>query len=125
MGALSLGFCADLDLAKPLCRGEGVHFTRRPDGKGVDLLPAKNLPVSWVAFHGSRDQACPTAAARGFAAPASGSPKSAPPSFFRRTGTRACLYSWSASQVVQRVCFTWSSIMATTAWLVMRRSRGQ
>jgi len=68
MGALSLGFCADLDLAKPLCRGEGVHFTRHRDGKGVDLLPAKNLPVSWVAFHGTRDLACPTAAARGFTA---------------------------------------------------------
>jgi type IV secretory pathway VirJ component len=44
IGALSLGFCADLDLAKPLCRGEGVHFTRRKDGKGVDLLPSKALP---------------------------------------------------------------------------------
>jgi type IV secretory pathway VirJ component len=68
IGALSLGFCADLDLAKPLCRGEGVYFTRHKDGKGVDLLPSKTLPVDWVAFHGSRDQACPTAAARGFAA---------------------------------------------------------
>jgi type IV secretory pathway VirJ component len=67
-GALSLGFCADLDLAKPLCRGEGVHFTRRADGKGVDLLPSKALPVNWVAFHGARDQACPTVAARGFVA---------------------------------------------------------
>jgi type IV secretory pathway VirJ component len=68
IGALSLGFCADLDLVKPLCRGEGVHFIPRKDGKGVDLLPSKNLPASWVAFHGARDQACPTAAARGFAA---------------------------------------------------------
>jgi type IV secretory pathway VirJ component len=68
IGALSLGFCADLDLAKPLCRGEGVHFTRRPDGQAVDLLPAKYLPASWVAFHGTRDPVCPTAAARGFAA---------------------------------------------------------
>jgi type IV secretory pathway VirJ component len=66
MGALSLGFCADLDLAKPLCRGEGVHFKKRKDGQGVDLLPAKNLPVDWVAFHGARDQVCPTAAARVF-----------------------------------------------------------
>ena len=36
--------------------------------------------------------------------------------FLRRdNGTLACLYSWSASQVVQRVCFTSSSIIATTA----------
>ena len=46
--------------------------------------------------------------------------------FFRRgAGTLACLYSCSVSHVVQRVCFTSSSIIATTAWLVMRRSRGQ
>ena len=32
-----------------------------------------------------------------------------------RAGALACLYSWSASQVVQRVCFTSSSIIATTA----------
>ena len=37
----------------------------------------------------------------------------------------ACLYSCSASQVVQRVCFTSSPTIATTAWLVTRRSRGQ
>ena len=68
MGALSLGFCADLDLAKPLCRGEGVHFAPRKQGKGVDLLPSGALASDWVAFHGARDQACPTAAARAFAA---------------------------------------------------------
>jgi hypothetical protein len=45
--------------------------------------------------------------------------------FFRGAGALACLYSCSASHVVQRVCFTSFSIMATTAWLVMRRSRGQ
>jgi type IV secretory pathway VirJ component len=67
-GALSLGFCADLDLAKPLCRGEGVHFTRRKDGKVMDLLPSKGLPVDWTALHGTRDTVCPTSAARGFVA---------------------------------------------------------
>jgi type IV secretory pathway VirJ component len=68
MGALSLGFCAELELSKPLCRGEGVHFRKRRDGKGMELLPAPRLPVDWVAFHGARDQACPAAAARAFAA---------------------------------------------------------
>ena len=43
----------------------------------------------------------------------------------RWRGTLACLYSCSASQVVQRVCLTSSPTIATTAWLVSRRSRGQ
>lgn len=73
LGALSLGFCPDLDLEKPLCRGEGVHFTRRADGKALDLLPSRQLPVSWVAMHGSRDRVCRTAAARDFARQVAGS----------------------------------------------------
>jgi type IV secretory pathway VirJ component len=68
LGAMSLGFCPDLDLAKPLCRGEGVHFTRHKDEQGFDLLPAKKLPASWIALHGTRDRVCSTAAARQFAA---------------------------------------------------------
>jgi type IV secretory pathway VirJ component len=68
LGAMSLGFCPDLDLAKPLCRGEGVHFARHKDGLGVDLLPAKKLPVDWIALHGTRDRVCSTAAARRFTA---------------------------------------------------------
>ena len=67
-GALSLGFCADLDLDKPLCKGDGVQFVHHEKTKGVDLLPAKDLGADWVMFHGSRDKACPTAAARNFAA---------------------------------------------------------
>ena len=37
----------------------------------------------------------------------------------------AALYACSASHVVHRVCLIWPSTMATRAWLVMRRSRGQ
>jgi type IV secretory pathway VirJ component len=68
MGAMTLGFCVDVELAKPLCRGEGVHFTRHTDGKGMDLLPSRDLPVDWIAFHGTRDKVCPVAAARKFVA---------------------------------------------------------
>ncbi len=66
-GAVSLGFCVDMDLGKPLCRGDGVHFTRHADGKGVDLLPSKGLAVDWVVLQGARDRTCPAAPARGFA----------------------------------------------------------
>jgi hypothetical protein len=55
-------------------------------------------------------------AGRGCAGPSVPSLNSAPAGLGRRgAGILACLYSWSALQVVQRVCFTWSSIIATTA----------
>jgi len=68
LGALSLGFCVDLDLSKPLCRGEGVHFRRRADKQGLDLLPSRNLSGGWVAIHGARDLVCPVAPAKKFVA---------------------------------------------------------
>lgn len=67
-GAVSLGFCVDMDLAKPLCRGEGVHFTRHADGEALDLLPSKELAMDWVVLQGARDRVCATAPARSFAA---------------------------------------------------------
>ncbi len=67
-GAISLGFCTDLELEKPLCRGEGVHFSRRPDGESVDLMPAKRLLAPWIALHGASDRVCDTGAAQRFAA---------------------------------------------------------
>jgi type IV secretory pathway VirJ component len=66
-GALSLGFCPDLDLKKPLCRGEGVHFVASKDGSGVDLIPAAHLSAQWIALHGTRDRVCSTRAAQAFA----------------------------------------------------------
>lgn len=67
-GAISLGFCADLELQKPLCQGEGVHFSPRPDGEGIDLVPAKKLLAPWIALHGASDRVCDTGTARRFAA---------------------------------------------------------
>jgi type IV secretory pathway VirJ component len=67
-GALSLSFCADLDLRKPLCKGEGLNFSTRKDGEGVRLIPASNLRVPWIALHGSVDQECPASEAREFVA---------------------------------------------------------
>jgi type IV secretory pathway VirJ component len=67
-GAISLGFCTDLELQKPLCRGEGVHFSRRADGEGVDLTPTKQLLAPWIALHGASDRVCDTGTAQRFAA---------------------------------------------------------
>jgi type IV secretory pathway VirJ component len=68
LGALSLGFCVDMDLTKPLCRGDGVHFMRHPDNLGLDLLPSKEFSGQWIALHGARDHVCPAPPARKFAA---------------------------------------------------------
>ncbi|HEV7714331.1 MAG TPA: AcvB/VirJ family lysyl-phosphatidylglycerol hydrolase [Steroidobacteraceae bacterium] len=65
-GALSLSFCADLDLKKPLCKSDALHFSTRKDGEGVRLIPASKLRVPWVALHGSVDEVCSSAEAREF-----------------------------------------------------------
>ncbi|MDE2201887.1 MAG: virulence factor family protein [Burkholderiaceae bacterium] len=61
--AMSMEFCPVLELRKPLCKGEGVHFSRRqsesrttakrnkpPENAGVVLLPATKLSAPWVAL---------------------------------------------------------------------------
>ncbi len=58
-GAISLGFCPDLLLHKPFCKGRGLEW----DMGGKDHLttlfrPAKTLEVPWVALQGTIDQVC-------------------------------------------------------------------
>jgi type IV secretory pathway VirJ component len=65
-GGLSIGFCPDLDLRKPLCKGSGVAFARRKNKQGrlqgVDFLPASKLSGRWIALQGEVDQVCAPAA---------------------------------------------------------------
>lgn len=61
-GALSIGFCPDLDLKKPVCKGSGIEATPRLDSKGVlqgvNFLPAKQLSGKWISLQGATDQVC-------------------------------------------------------------------
>ena len=57
-GAVSLGFCPDLPLTKPLCRGSGLDWEKGPKGKGYIFLPAKTLQEPWIVFQGTVDQVC-------------------------------------------------------------------
>ncbi len=57
-GAMSLGFCPDLPLTKPFCRGEGLEWKAGPKGKGYSFLPAGHLEVPWIALQGIVDQVC-------------------------------------------------------------------
>jgi type IV secretory pathway VirJ component len=71
-GALSIGFCPDLDLKKPVCKGSGIEATPRRDAKGllkgVDFLPAKQLSGKWISLQGEIDQVCPAPATQKFVA---------------------------------------------------------
>jgi type IV secretory pathway VirJ component len=65
-GALTLSFCVELDLRKPLCQAQGLHFAPRAGGVGSRLLPPRQLNAPWVALHGTEDQVCSLAEARAF-----------------------------------------------------------
>ncbi len=47
-GAVSVGFCPELALRKPLCKSAGLDFTPRADHSGVDLLPSAQLGNPWI-----------------------------------------------------------------------------
>jgi type IV secretory pathway VirJ component len=58
LGGISLGFCPDLALSKPMCRGSGLQWTAGPKGKGYSFLPAQTLERPWIVLQGRVDQVC-------------------------------------------------------------------
>jgi type IV secretory pathway VirJ component len=67
-GAISLGFCPDLEIRKPLCRGRALESRPRNRAVGFDLEADPTLAVPWYAFQGDIDQVCDAAATRAFVA---------------------------------------------------------
>jgi type IV secretory pathway VirJ component len=63
-GALTLSFCVELDLRKPLCQAQGLRYTQLKSGSR--LLPPSQLHAPWVALHGTEDRVCPISEARSF-----------------------------------------------------------
>ena len=63
-GALTLSFCTELDLTRPLCPAAALHAV--PVASGIQLQPGGALPAPWVAVHGLDDQVCPAAAGGAF-----------------------------------------------------------
>ncbi len=57
-GAISLGFCPDLQLPRPLCRGSGLEWKQDPGKRGYIFLPARRLPDPWIALLGMDDRVC-------------------------------------------------------------------
>jgi len=66
-GAISLGFCPDLEITRPLCRQNGLVVTRRANGKGYDVTPNHRLALPWMILQGENDQVCSAATTRAFA----------------------------------------------------------
>ena len=63
-GAVTLSFCEDLDLAKPLCAAAALRST--PRSNGVRLVPGGPLSAPWIGLHGLDDRECPAAEGRAF-----------------------------------------------------------
>ncbi len=58
VGALSLGFCPDLEVRQPLCKGTGLVSEPLPKHNGFNLLPASHIKGRWIALQGAIDQVC-------------------------------------------------------------------
>lgn len=57
-GAISLGFCPDLEIRAPLCHMRGLKATKRLNGVGYDLAPYSESSIPWVVLQGGQDQVC-------------------------------------------------------------------
>jgi type IV secretory pathway VirJ component len=67
-GAISLGFCPDLAIARPPCQQNGLTSTRRQRGPGVDLAPNHTMRTPWMVLQGQTDQVCAPAVTQAFVA---------------------------------------------------------
>jgi type IV secretory pathway VirJ component len=67
-GAISLGFCPDLEIHKAPCRQRGLNFKKKTKGVGYDLDPFAGLTVPWMVLQGEADQVCDAPATRAFIA---------------------------------------------------------
>lgn len=65
-GAISLGFCSDLEIDKPFCKGHGLEQT--PIKNGFDFKPDPNLENPWFVLNGNKDKVCPIEGQRQFIA---------------------------------------------------------
>ena len=74
-GVMSLGFCPDLALTQPICKGTGLTYdvdygssTSPRVVKGVLLKRAEHNETPWVVFQGDVDQVCDPPGTRSFVA---------------------------------------------------------
>jgi len=59
-GVISLGFCPELTLRKPLCEWNGLRWKSPPQGTRYVMAPASTLPAPWVVLHTAKHARCAT-----------------------------------------------------------------
>lgn len=57
-GVISLGFCPDIDIDRPLCRGSGLSCRAIKADFSYMLEPCTSLSAPFIALNGSNDQVC-------------------------------------------------------------------
>ena len=67
-GAVSLGFCPDIEIQKAPCHMRGLTAIKRAKGVGYDLSPFAGSTVPWMVLQGEVDQVCDARATRMFVA---------------------------------------------------------
>src|SRR5262249_40310871 len=55
-GAVTLGFCPDLEITRKFCKGYGLES--KPHGHGIIFLPAEEVRAPWIAIQGQADRTC-------------------------------------------------------------------
>ncbi len=58
-GAVSLGFCPDIEIDKPLCGGAGLKSHAIKEGKSYYLEASDKLTAPFILLIGFQDQICP------------------------------------------------------------------
>jgi type IV secretory pathway VirJ component len=57
-GGISMGFCPDLAIRKPLCKGSGLVSQHDPLKKSTLFLPGRKLHSPWTVLQGTIDKVC-------------------------------------------------------------------
>jgi type IV secretory pathway VirJ component len=57
-GAISLGFCPDIEIDKPLCNGSGLTTHVLKEGIAYYLEPCRQLTAPFIVLEGMIDQVC-------------------------------------------------------------------
>jgi type IV secretory pathway VirJ component len=58
-GAIALGFCPDIDINKPLCKGTALLIHPVQENHSYYLDRTRGLTAPFIVLNGERDQTCP------------------------------------------------------------------
>jgi type IV secretory pathway VirJ component len=65
-GAIALGFCPDIDISKPLCKGNALLIHTIKENHSYYLDRTRGLTAPFVVLNGVNDQTCPYDATKAF-----------------------------------------------------------